>query len=92
MISGDPLTGREGELKLIRRALSGFGNYSGVIIAGPPVWARLGSHERYWLARPRQVPAPTGLWAPSLPDRCRWAHSPLCLPTRWLSRCSVCGG
>ncbi|BBU22556.1 LuxR family transcriptional regulator [Mycobacterium xenopi] len=34
MISGDPLTGREGELKLIRRALSGFGNYSGVIIAG----------------------------------------------------------
>ncbi|WP_375486386.1 LuxR C-terminal-related transcriptional regulator [uncultured Mycobacterium sp.] len=34
MISGDPLTGRESELKVIRRALSGFGNSSGVVIAG----------------------------------------------------------
>ncbi|HZU48512.1 MAG TPA: AAA family ATPase [Mycobacterium sp.] len=34
MISGDPLTGRESELKVIRRALSGFGNCSGVVIAG----------------------------------------------------------
>lgn len=34
MISGDPLAGRDGELGAIRRALSGFGNYSGVMIAG----------------------------------------------------------
>ena len=35
MISGDPLTGRNGELTVIRRALSGVGNYSGVAIVGP---------------------------------------------------------
>ena len=34
MISGDPLTGRDSELGVIRRALSGAGNYSGVVIAG----------------------------------------------------------
>jgi DNA-binding CsgD family transcriptional regulator len=34
VISGDPLTGRESELKVIRRALGGFGNCSGVVIAG----------------------------------------------------------
>jgi DNA-binding CsgD family transcriptional regulator len=32
--SGDPLTGRDGELTVIRRALSGVGNYSGVAIIG----------------------------------------------------------
>jgi predicted ATPase len=34
VIGGDPLTGRESELKVIRRALSGFVNCSGVVIAG----------------------------------------------------------
>lgn len=34
MISGDPLTGRDSELGVIRRALSGVGNYSGVVIVG----------------------------------------------------------
>ncbi len=32
--SGDPLTGRDSELGLIRRALSGAGKHSGVVIAG----------------------------------------------------------
>lgn len=36
VISGDPLTGRDGELAVIRRALSGAGNYSGVVIIGAP--------------------------------------------------------
>ncbi|HYB38441.1 MAG TPA: LuxR C-terminal-related transcriptional regulator [Mycobacterium sp.] len=36
MISGDPLTGRDSELAAVRRALSGVGNYSGVVIAGAP--------------------------------------------------------
>ena len=35
MISGDPLTGRSGELAVIRRSLSGVGNYSGTAIVGP---------------------------------------------------------
>ena len=35
MISGDPLTGRSGELAVIRRTLSGVGNYSGAAIVGP---------------------------------------------------------
>ncbi|HZA09545.1 LuxR C-terminal-related transcriptional regulator [Mycobacterium sp.] len=34
MTSGDPLTGRDNELAVIRRALRGVGNYSGVVIAG----------------------------------------------------------
>ena len=35
MISGgDPLTGRENELAVIRRALSGVGNFSGAVIVG----------------------------------------------------------
>ncbi len=34
VISGDPLTGRDSELEIIRRALSGSGNHSGVVIAG----------------------------------------------------------
>ncbi len=34
MIGGDPLTGRDSELGVIRRALSGVGNYSGVVIVG----------------------------------------------------------
>lgn len=34
MISGDALTGRDSELANLRRALSGVGNYSGVVIAG----------------------------------------------------------
>jgi DNA-binding NarL/FixJ family response regulator len=34
VISGDPLTGRDSELDAIRRALSGVGNYSGVVIVG----------------------------------------------------------
>ena len=34
MISGDPLAGRDGELATIRRALSGGGNTSGVVIVG----------------------------------------------------------
>ena len=34
MISGEPLTGRDGELGIIRRALSGAGKHSGVVIAG----------------------------------------------------------
>jgi DNA-binding CsgD family transcriptional regulator len=34
VISGDPLTGRDSELGVIRRALSGVGNYSGVVIVG----------------------------------------------------------
>ena len=34
MTSGDPLTGRDSELGLIRRALSGAGKHSGVVIAG----------------------------------------------------------
>ncbi|MGZ4562794.1 MAG: LuxR C-terminal-related transcriptional regulator [Mycobacterium sp.] len=34
MISGEPLTGRDSELGIIRRALSGAGKHSGVLIAG----------------------------------------------------------
>ena len=34
MTSGDALTGRDGELAVLRRALIGSGNYSGVVIAG----------------------------------------------------------
>ncbi|MDT5241202.1 MAG: hypothetical protein QOD97_3400 [Mycobacterium sp.] len=34
MISGDALTGRDTELVTLRRALSGVGNFSGVVIAG----------------------------------------------------------
>ncbi|MDF2826315.1 MAG: response regulator containing a CheY-like receiver domain and an DNA-binding domain, partial [Mycobacterium sp.] len=34
MISGDALTGRDDELSAMRRALSGVGNYAGVVIAG----------------------------------------------------------
>ncbi len=34
MISGEPLAGRDGELGIIRRALSGAGKHSGVVIAG----------------------------------------------------------
>lgn len=36
MISGDPLTGRDDELAVIRRALGGAGNFSGVVIVGAP--------------------------------------------------------
>jgi predicted ATP-dependent serine protease len=36
VISGDPLTGRDSELAAVRRALSGVGNYSCVVIAGAP--------------------------------------------------------
>jgi DNA-binding CsgD family transcriptional regulator len=35
VISGDALTGRDDELVVLRRALSGVGNYAGVVIAGP---------------------------------------------------------
>lgn len=35
MISGNALTGRDTELAALRRALSGVGNYAGVVIAGP---------------------------------------------------------
>ncbi|HET7075617.1 MAG TPA: AAA family ATPase, partial [Mycobacterium sp.] len=45
MISGELLTGRDGELGIIRRALSGAGNRSGVVIAGA---AGVG---KTWLAR-----------------------------------------
>ncbi|MCV7100265.1 ATP-binding protein, partial [Mycobacterium palustre] len=45
MISGKPLAGRDGEMRLIRRALSGAGNHSGVVIAGA---AGVG---KTWLAR-----------------------------------------
>jgi len=34
VISGEPLTGRDSELGIIRRALSGAGKHSGVVIAG----------------------------------------------------------
>jgi DNA-binding CsgD family transcriptional regulator len=34
VISGDPLTGRDNELDVLRRALSGVGNYSGAVIVG----------------------------------------------------------
>ncbi len=45
MIGAEPLTGRDSELGVIRRALSGAGNQSGVVIAGP---AGVG---KTWLAR-----------------------------------------
>jgi DNA-binding CsgD family transcriptional regulator len=45
VISGELLTGRDGELGIIRRALSGTGNHSGVLIAGA---AGVG---KTWLAR-----------------------------------------
>jgi ATP/maltotriose-dependent transcriptional regulator MalT len=45
VISGELLTGRDGELGIIRRALSGAGNRSGVVIAGA---AGVG---KTWLAR-----------------------------------------
>jgi DNA-binding CsgD family transcriptional regulator len=45
VISGDLLTGRDSELEIIRRALSGTGNHSGVVIAGA---AGVG---KTWLAR-----------------------------------------
>jgi predicted ATPase len=35
VISGDALTGRDDELASLRRALSGVGNFAGVVIAGP---------------------------------------------------------
>ncbi|CAJ1585851.1 helix-turn-helix transcriptional regulator [[Mycobacterium] wendilense] len=35
MISGDTLTGRDRELTTLRRALSGVGNFAGVLVAGP---------------------------------------------------------
>jgi DNA-binding CsgD family transcriptional regulator len=44
-VSGDPLTGRDSELGVISRALSGAGNHSGVVIAGA---AGVG---KTWLAR-----------------------------------------
>ena len=34
MTTGDPLTGRDGELSAIRRALSGVGNHRGAVIVG----------------------------------------------------------
>ncbi|MGA9678832.1 MAG: AAA family ATPase, partial [Mycobacterium sp.] len=34
MTTGDPLTGRDGELSAIRRALSGVGNHRGAVIIG----------------------------------------------------------
>jgi DNA-binding CsgD family transcriptional regulator len=43
--SGEPLTGRDNELRLVRRALGGSGNHSGVVIAGA---AGVG---KTWLAR-----------------------------------------
>lgn len=45
MIGGELLTGRDSELGIIRRALSGTGNHSGVVIAGA---AGVG---KTWLAR-----------------------------------------
>ena len=45
MISGEPLTGRDSELRLIRRALGGAGNHSGVAIAG------VAGVGKTWLAR-----------------------------------------
>ncbi|OBA70849.1 LuxR family transcriptional regulator [Mycobacterium sp. 1554424.7] len=45
MISGKPLTGRDSELAVVRRALGGAGNHSGVLIAGA---AGVG---KTWLAR-----------------------------------------
>ncbi|OBG28511.1 LuxR C-terminal-related transcriptional regulator [Mycobacterium sp. 852002-51057_SCH5723018] len=45
MISAKPLAGRDSELRFIRRALSGAGNHSGVVIAGA---AGVG---KTWLAR-----------------------------------------
>ena len=45
MIGAEPLTGRDSELGIIRRALSGAGNHSGVVIAGA---AGVG---KTWLAR-----------------------------------------
>ena len=45
MISADPLTGRDSEFAFIRRALTGAGNHSGVVIAGA---AGVG---KTWLAR-----------------------------------------
>ena len=45
VISGETLTGRDSELRLIRRALGGAGNHSGVVIAGA---AGVG---KTWLAR-----------------------------------------
>jgi hypothetical protein len=45
VISGELLTGRDSELGIIRRALSGAGNHSGVVIAGA---AGVG---KTWLAR-----------------------------------------
>lgn len=45
MIGAEPLTGRDGELKIIRRALNAVGKHSGVVIAGA---AGVG---KTWLAR-----------------------------------------
>lgn len=45
VISGKPLAGRDSEMRLIRRALSGAGNHAGVVIAGA---AGVG---KTWLAR-----------------------------------------
>src|SRR6202012_4504120 len=60
VIGAEPLTGRDSELGLIRRALSSGGNTSGVVIAGP---AGVG---KTWLAR-------EGLGgAESLGERTKW--------------------
>ncbi|MDT5351338.1 MAG: hypothetical protein QOH91_4625 [Mycobacterium sp.] len=45
MTGAEPLTGRDNELGIIRRALSGAGNHSGVVIAGAP------GVGKTWLAR-----------------------------------------
>ena len=45
MIGAEPLTGRDSELAVIRRALSGAGGQSGVLIAGAP------GVGKTWLAR-----------------------------------------
>ena len=45
VIGAEPLTGRESELGVIRRALTGVGNHCGVVIAGA---AGVG---KTWLAR-----------------------------------------
>jgi hypothetical protein len=61
VIGAEPLTGRDSELGVIRRALSGAGNHSGVVIAGA-------AHLPSGLVRRRHAIAPAQAICPSKPS------------------------
>ncbi len=81
MISGEPLTGRDGELAAIRRALSGAGKYSGVMIVGAAgvgktrlarevlARAEAAGHRTKWVVGTESArPLPLGAFTSSISD------------------------